>query len=74
MIVKTSSAERKLLVLVALLLGIIAGLLAGILVAARDAETVSAVLTGGAAFLAVVPLVIGIEHALGLLGPTSGDG
>jgi hypothetical protein len=39
----------------------------GILVSARDSEPVSAVLAGGGAFVAVLPLVIGIEYALGLL-------
>jgi hypothetical protein len=68
-----NSTERTLLVLVAVLLGIIAALLTGLLVAARDAEPVSATLAGGGAFVAVVPLVIGIEHALGLFGPASRD-
>jgi len=62
-----SSTERILLVLVAVLLAIIAALLTGILVSARDSEPVSAVLAGGGAFIAVLPLVIGIEYALGLL-------
>lgn len=68
-----SSPIRTLLVLVAVLLGVIAALLTGILVATRDAEPVSAVLAGGGAFVAVVPLVIGIQHALGLFGPASRD-
>jgi hypothetical protein len=74
MVVTTSSTERTLLVLVAVLLGCIAALLTGILVAARDAEPVSAVLAGGSAFIAVIPLVIAIEYALGLLGPPRASG
>jgi ABC-type dipeptide/oligopeptide/nickel transport system permease component len=60
------STHRTLLVLVAVLLGVIAALVVGILTAVGGAHVTASVLSGGAAFVAVVPLALLVQKELGL--------
>jgi hypothetical protein len=64
------STHRTLLVVVAVLVGIVASLVAGILTAGGGAHFAADALSGGAAFIAVVPLVLLIEKELGLFTVT----
>lgn len=57
---------RTLLVVIALLLGVVAALLTGILTTCGGAPLTTAVLSGGGAFAAMVPLALLIERELGL--------
>jgi hypothetical protein len=62
---------RILLVLTAVLIGVIAALATGILTVVGGAHLAAAVISGGGAFIAVVPLVLFVERELGLF--SSGD-
>lgn len=56
---------RVLLVLVAVLASIIAGLVVGILIASRDGNVITAVLSGGGTFLIAVPVALLIMRDAG---------
>jgi hypothetical protein len=65
----TCTTHRTLLVLVSVLLGVIAALVTAILIGSSGTDLASAVLGGGGAFFATVPLALLIEKELGLFAP-----
>lgn len=62
----TCSGHRTLLVLIAGLLAVIAALVTGILAVAGGANLAAAAISGGGAFVLVVPVALLVESHLGL--------